>query len=137
MGKVCPGDKRRTNAGMQTNHALRLVKEGDAIQEGHSDAIACSKSSIQVRQGPSGSTPNGIPMYLVEITNTCSRSCSGIHFSCGEFSSARLVNPKIFRRLRVNDCLVNDGAPLKSGLTLSFQYVTTFEYPLAVTSATC
>nr|CAD1837982.1 unnamed protein product [Ananas comosus var. bracteatus] len=62
---------------------------------------------------------------------------SDIHVACGWFSSARLINPRLFRRLRFDDCLVNDGRPLAPGQSLSFQYANSFPFPLAVTSLSC
>ncbi|KAF8390692.1 hypothetical protein HHK36_025219 [Tetracentron sinense] len=99
----------------------------------------CSKSEIEVNQGPTAPMPNGIPTYTVEIMNVCVTGCdiSGIHLSCGWFSSARLINPKVFKRLRFNDCLVNDGKPLANGVSISFQYANTFSYPLSVSSVIC
>ncbi|XP_018830208.1 TPD1 protein homolog 1-like [Juglans regia] len=99
----------------------------------------CSRSDIVVNQGPTPPLPSGIPTYTVEIMNVCVSGCdiSSIHLSCGWFSSARLINPKIFRRLRYNECLVNDGKPLANGRTLSFQYANTFPYPLSVSSVVC
>ncbi|GER52843.1 tapetum determinant 1 [Striga asiatica] len=100
----------------------------------------CSKDSILVFQGPTTRLPNGIPTYTVSIENVClSGLCtfSDIHMSCGWFSSARLVDPKVFRRLAYDDCLVNDGGPFNPGDTLSFQYANTFAYPLSVTSLSC
>ncbi|XP_010251330.1 PREDICTED: protein TAPETUM DETERMINANT 1-like [Nelumbo nucifera] len=99
----------------------------------------CSKSDIVVSQGPTAPLPNGIPTYTVEVMNVCVTGCniSGIHLNCGWFSSARLINPHVFKRLRYNDCLVNDGKPLANGATLSFQYANTFLYPLAVSSIVC
>ncbi|KAM0937922.1 hypothetical protein DsansV1_C24g0184301 [Dioscorea sansibarensis] len=49
----------------------------------------------------------------------------------------RLINPRVFRRLHYDDCLVNDGAPLAAGESLSFQYANTFRYPLQVSSVSC
>ncbi|PIN18614.1 hypothetical protein CDL12_08717 [Handroanthus impetiginosus] len=101
---------------------------------------SCSKDSILVIQGATSPLPNGIPTYTVEIQNACvSESCSisDIHLSCGWFSSARLINPRIFRRIEYDDCLVNDGEPLNPGEALSFQYANTFEYPLSVSSVSC
>ncbi|WZZ59793.1 hypothetical protein YC2023_059900 [Brassica napus] len=43
-----------------------------------------------------------------------------INVTCGWFSSVRLVNPRVFRRLSYYDCLVKDGQPLAPGQTLSF-----------------
>ena len=53
------------------------------------------------------------------------------------FASAGLVNPKIFKRQDVDDCLVNGGSPLAAGSTISFKYANTFQYPLSLASATC
>ncbi|KAA8540659.1 hypothetical protein F0562_024422 [Nyssa sinensis] len=99
----------------------------------------CSKSDIVINQGPTTPLPNGIPTYTVEIMNVCVTGCdiSGIHLSCGWFSSARLVNPRIFKRIQPNDCLVNGGRPLVNGGTISFQYANTFSYPLSVSSVIC
>ncbi|WOL10862.1 TPD1 protein [Canna indica] len=99
----------------------------------------CSKDDILVYQGATSPLPNGIPTYTVQILNTCPTGCTvaNIHVSCGWFSSARLINPRVFRRLRYDDCLVNDGAALAGGESLSFQYANTYRYPLAVASATC
>ncbi|WMV53068.1 hypothetical protein MTR67_046453 [Solanum verrucosum] len=49
----------KEDAVMQTNHALRLVKEGGS--NGDDEKRTCPKSSIQVIQGPSESTHYGIP----------------------------------------------------------------------------
>lgn len=81
----------------------------------------CSKEDIVVFQGSTAPLPNGVPAYTVEIVNSCVSDCSiaEIHVSCGWFSSVRLVNPRVFRRLSYDDCLVNDGEPLGPGQTLS------------------
>ncbi|XP_074567195.1 TPD1 protein homolog 1-like [Curcuma longa] len=102
-------------------------------------AADCSIGDIEVHQGQSAPLPNGIPTYTVSVLNLCSGGCSlsNIHLSCGAFSSARLVNPSVFRRLSINDCLLNDGRPLAPGAVVSFQYANSFSYPLAISSATC
>ncbi|KAL0542967.1 hypothetical protein IC582_018051 [Cucumis melo] len=99
----------------------------------------CSKKDIIIFQGPATPLPGGIPTYIVQILNSCASDCSisNIHVKCGWFSSARLVNPRIFKRVSYDDCLVNDGRALGPGRTLSFQYANTFPYPLSVSSATC
>ncbi|KAH7865189.1 hypothetical protein Vadar_003366 [Vaccinium darrowii] len=99
----------------------------------------CSISDIVINQGPTSPLPNGIPTYTVEIMNVCVTGCdiSGIHLRCGWFSSARLINPRVFKRLRYNDCLVNAGRPLVNGRTVSFQYANSFRYPLSVSSVIC
>ncbi|XP_040990550.1 TPD1 protein homolog 1-like [Juglans microcarpa x Juglans regia] len=99
----------------------------------------CSKEDIEVSQGPTAPLPSGIPTYTVEIMNVCFTECdiSGIHLSCGWFSSAHLINPNIFKRLGYDDCLVNDGKPLIYGSILSFQYANTYPYPLSVSTVVC
>ncbi|WJX65311.1 hypothetical protein P8452_49991 [Trifolium repens] len=99
----------------------------------------CYKSDIIINQGSTAPLPNGIPTYTVEIMNMCGSGCdvSAIHLRCGWFSSARLINPKLFKRLRYNDCLVNDGRPLVNGGIVSFQYANTYLYPLSVSSVIC
>ncbi|KAI3466500.1 hypothetical protein Pfo_023163 [Paulownia fortunei] len=100
----------------------------------------CSKDKILVFQGATSALPSGIPTYTVEIQNVClSGSCSisNIHLRCGWFSSARLINPRIFRRIKYDDCLVNNGEALNPGEALSFQYANTFKYPLSVSSIAC
>ncbi|KAH7445343.1 hypothetical protein KP509_01G003500 [Ceratopteris richardii] len=101
----------------------------------------CSKEDINIVQGHSSSMPDGIPVFSVEIFNICvSHDCaiSNIHVACGWFASAKLVNPNIFRRIKFNDCLVNNGAPIRGGESISFQYSNSFQYPLTVVSvSTC
>jgi hypothetical protein len=103
----------------------------------------CTKDDIVIHQGATAPLPNGIPTYTVQVLNVCGEMANTgcqlgqIHFSCGWFSSARLVNPRVFRRLRYDDCLVNDGRPLPSGSSISFQYANSFPYQLSISSASC
>ncbi|KAJ0544322.1 protein TAPETUM DETERMINANT 1 isoform X1 [Helianthus annuus] len=125
-------------------HNRRLLLHRDAagqvmVQPNRIWGDRCSKADIVINQGPTSPLPNGIPTYTVEIMNVCATGgdISGIHVSCGWFSSARLINPRLFKRLRYNDCLVNDGKPLINGHTISFQYANTFAYPLSISSVVC
>ncbi|XP_031490658.1 TPD1 protein homolog 1-like [Nymphaea colorata] len=99
----------------------------------------CSKSAIVLYQGDGAPLPNGIPTYTVEILNTCPSGChiSSIHVACGWFSTARLINPAIFRRVGYNNCLVNNGRVLLPGRSVTFQYANTFRYPMSVSSVAC
>ncbi|XP_030493771.2 protein TAPETUM DETERMINANT 1 isoform X1 [Cannabis sativa] len=99
----------------------------------------CSNSDIIVSQSPTSSMPHGIPTFSVEILNNCFTGCniSGIHLKCGWFSSVNLINPKIFKRLKFDDCLVNDGKPLLNGSLINFKYSTTRLFPLSVSSVIC
>ncbi|KAL3521828.1 hypothetical protein ACH5RR_014662 [Cinchona calisaya] len=103
------------------------VDGGDGGDGGSTNRIGqslCSKDNIFINQGQTSPLPSGIPTYTVEVQNVCiSGSCSisDIHLSCGWFSSARLINPQIFRRIAYDDCLVNDGQALNPGEALTFQ----------------
>ncbi|XP_076881454.1 TPD1 protein homolog 1-like [Bidens hawaiensis] len=84
---------------------------------------------------------HGIPVYTVEIVNTCESQYSrcapsDIHLHCGQFASARLVNPRLFKRLSYDDCLVNNGQKLRTGQVISFSYSNTFKYPISFKHAT-
>ncbi|XP_024518811.1 TPD1 protein homolog 1 [Selaginella moellendorffii] len=121
--------------------------EGDGIRASESHKLAatsrkllagnsCTSKDISISQGRDSSS-SGIPQYVVQIVNTCMSDCapSNIHVFCGWFASAPLVNPKAFRRLNYDDCLVNDGKPLRHGEIIRFQYANSFMYPLRFKSA--
>ncbi|XP_058083200.1 protein TAPETUM DETERMINANT 1-like [Magnolia sinica] len=96
----------------------------------------CTNRDISISQSKGSST--GIPQYIVQIVNTCMSGCapSDIHLHCGWFASARIVNPRTFKRLSFDDCLVNGGRPLRSSQVIRFTYYNSFMYPLAFKSAT-
>ncbi|VFQ65115.1 unnamed protein product [Cuscuta campestris] len=96
---------------------------------------SCTNKDISISQSTYSTT--GIPEYVVEIVNTCFSGCapSNIHLHCDWFASARIVNPNAFKRLDYDDCLVNEGKPLKSSQMIRFTYSNTFMYPLAFKSA--
>ena len=98
----------------------------------------CSLDAVVVSQAEAAGRPGGVPCYSVTITNTC-LSCTvrDLHVSCGEFGSARLVDPSDFRRLAVGDCIVRGGGAVRPGETVSFDYSNQFQYDLHVASASC
>lgn len=120
---------------------LMIWKRDGFTEDGDANRIGteCSKDDIVILQGTTSPLPNGIPTYTVQILNVCVSGCSisNIHVSCGWFSSVRLINPSVFRRLYYDDCLVNDGEPVAPGECLSFQYSNSFSYPLSVSSVAC
>ncbi|KAG6549213.1 hypothetical protein Mapa_009199 [Marchantia paleacea] len=95
----------------------------------------CTDKDISITQSRDGTT--GIPLYSVQITNTCMSDCapSDIHVNCGWFASSPPPNPNVFTRLAFNDCLVNGGKPLLQGNIIQFQYANSFMYPLTFKSA--
>ncbi|RWR86984.1 protein TAPETUM DETERMINANT 1 [Cinnamomum micranthum f. kanehirae] len=112
---------------------------GDAEPERAGPGFGLCKHELRVYQGQTTPLPSGIPTYTVNVLNVCQTRCdiSEIHLRCGRFSSARLINPKVFRRLSLNDCLVNDGKPIRAGGSVSFQYADTFSYPMQIGSYSC
>ncbi|KAK6930281.1 hypothetical protein RJ641_004375 [Dillenia turbinata] len=95
----------------------------------------CTSRDISISQ--SKDSTSGIPEYIVQIVNTCVSGCapSNIHLHCGWFASARIVNPKTFKRLLYDDCLVNAGKPLKTSQIIRFTYSNSFMYPISLKSA--
>ncbi|ERN03113.1 hypothetical protein AMTRI_Chr02g263620 [Amborella trichopoda] len=96
---------------------------------------ACTNRDISISQ--SRDATSGIPQYMVQIINTCVSGCapSNIHLHCGWFASAKIVNPNTFKRLSYDDCVVNQGRPLKRSQILLFTYSNSFMYPLHFKSA--
>ncbi|KAJ8770546.1 hypothetical protein K2173_018037 [Erythroxylum novogranatense] len=125
----------KENNTLSARKLLQSTDYGDANRIG----TTCSRDDIAIYQGSASPLPNGIPSFNVQILNVCVSGCSmsNIHVSCGWFSSARLINPTVFRRVEYDDCLVNDGEALGPGEILSFQYANSFPYQLSVTSVTC
>ncbi|KAL2459323.1 TPD1 protein-like protein 1-like [Forsythia ovata] len=95
----------------------------------------CSNRDISISQ--SRYLTSGIPQYVVQIVNTCVFGCapSNIHLHCGWFASARIVNPRSFKRVSYDDCLVNGGRPLKNSQIIRFTYANSFMYPLEFKTA--
>ncbi|KAJ7296456.1 hypothetical protein O6H91_16G046400 [Diphasiastrum complanatum] len=98
-------------------------------------ASACTNKDLSISQAHESSS--GIPQFVVQIVNTCLSNCapSDIHVFCGWFASAPLVNPNVFRRIAYNDCLVNNGNPLRHGEVIRFEYANSFMYPMTFKSA--
>ncbi|KAL2653416.1 hypothetical protein R1flu_021544 [Riccia fluitans] len=98
-------------------------------------ADICTDKDISISQSRGGST--GIPLFSVQIINTCMSDCapSDIHVNCGWFASSPPPNPNVFRRIAFNDCLVNNGKPLQQGNIIQFQYANSFMYRLTFKSA--
>ncbi|GAB2224739.1 hypothetical protein Droror1_Dr00005509 [Drosera rotundifolia] len=126
---------KANNAIIHMRKLLQSTDDGDTNRVGST----CSRDSISIFQGPTEPLPNGIPTYTVQIQNVCITGCSicNIHLSCGWFSTARLIDPNVFRRVDYDDCVVNNGDPLGPGESVSFQYANSFSYPLSVLSLVC
>ncbi|RWR96587.1 protein TAPETUM DETERMINANT 1-like protein [Cinnamomum micranthum f. kanehirae] len=127
------------NPSRTSPHRKLLEQGGDAEPERAGLGFGLCKQELRVYQEQTAPLPSGIPTYTVHVLNVCHTGCdiSEIHLRCGQFSSARLINPKVFRRLSHNDCLVNDGNPIRAGGSVSFQYADTFSYPMQIGSYKC
>lgn len=95
----------------------------------------CPRTSLSMAQSRIGSVYNGIPEFQVTILFDC-EDCviSDLHINCGDFASAKLVIPTIFRRLSVGDCLVMDGKHFLSDQIIEFTYANSFLYPMSLSS---
>nr|GFA35581.1 TPD1 protein homolog 1-like [Tanacetum cinerariifolium] len=120
-----------TNSGLKQEEAFQTHRK--LLFQGTS----CTARDLSISQSK-GST-SGIPHYIVQIVNTCvsSSGCapSNIHLHCGWFASARIVNPRFFKRLSYDDCLVNGGQMLRNGQMISFSYSNSFMYPISLKHA--
>ncbi|CAJ1963182.1 unnamed protein product [Sphenostylis stenocarpa] len=96
---------------------------------------SCTSKDISISQ--STTSTSGIPQFIVQIVNTCVSGCAprDIHLHCGWFASARIVNPRLFKRISYDDCLINGGNPLASSQIIRIAYSNSFMYPLAFKSA--
>ncbi|BBN09817.1 hypothetical protein Mp_4g22950 [Marchantia polymorpha subsp. ruderalis] len=151
---VCLRFETCSTAGMETRHEYKSttqsfaanIRDLDARRVGRSVVVSkrnrrfvannvCTDKDISITQSRDGTT--GIPLYSVQITNTCMSDCapSDIHVNCGWFASSPPPNPNVFTRLAFNDCLVNGGKPLLQGNIIQFQYANSFMYPLTFKSA--
>ncbi|GLJ48868.1 hypothetical protein SUGI_1030640 [Cryptomeria japonica] len=63
----------------------------------------------------------GMDKFLRE--NRAGYSIAEINLTCGWFNSEAAIDPKLFKGLSYNDCLVNNGDPIKAGNSVSFVYV--------------
>ena len=128
------------------DHVLALYCAGTDVVGGvrphRVDEGCAGADDIAIYQGRGTTLPSGVPAYTVDVMNRCSGgdgdcAIAGIHVRCGWFSSVSLVDPRKFRRIARDDCLINDGQPLLAGETLSFEYSNSFPYQLSVAVATC
>ncbi|PON77223.1 Protein TAPETUM DETERMINANT [Parasponia andersonii] len=131
--------KNNTLSSTTATHRKLLNQREKAKQPDRSSEEKCVSSDVLIRQSPTDPLSSGIPAYYVEIVNNCFTGCniSGIHINCGLFSSAKFIDPKIFKQLSYDECLVNDGKPLVSGGTIDFTYANTYVYQLSVSSVLC
>ncbi|KAF8666902.1 hypothetical protein HU200_053430 [Digitaria exilis] len=93
--------------------------------------VECSEEFVAVCQAEASRWLGGMPSYSVTITNT------DVHVSCGEFGSAKLVDPTSFRLVTAGDCLVSGGGAMQPGESVSFDYSNMYPYHLDVTSVSC
>lgn len=85
----------------------------------------CVKNVPSINQTEIGKTK-----YRVEVKNNCG-TCPviDVHVKCGNFSQ-QLVNPKLLKVLKLDDCIVNYGLPLLPLQSITFNYSHQTMYPL-------
>ncbi|KAL9247440.1 hypothetical protein vseg_020872 [Gypsophila vaccaria] len=89
----------------------------------------CLKNGPSIKQ-----TQVGKAKFRVDVVNNCG-TCpvTDIHVKCGKFPQS-LVDPKMFKVLKFDDCVVNSGLPLLPLQILTFNYSRPTKYPLFPTS---
>ncbi|KAG9439945.1 hypothetical protein H6P81_020110 [Aristolochia fimbriata] len=81
----------------------------------------CGLSNIKVTQTGTGNVVQGKSEFQVVVTNDCICSQQDVRFRAAGFQSAEAIDPKIFRQDGGN-FLLNDGQPLHSSETVTFNY---------------
>ncbi|XP_074287133.1 uncharacterized protein At1g05835 [Silene latifolia] len=97
----------------------------------HSSNGSVISTSRCMKNGPSvNQTQVGKARFRVDVVNNCG-TCpvTDIHVKCGKFPQS-LVDPKLFKVLKFDDCVVNSGLPLLPLQTLSFNYSRRTKFPL-------
>ncbi|XP_068652365.1 uncharacterized protein At1g05835 [Aristolochia californica] len=86
----------------------------------HGRSARCGANQPSVRQIQVGFGQP--PKYDVQVMNNCA-TCPAIniHINCGGFPQV-LVDPKVFKVLKYDDCIVNGGLPLAPLQKISFNY---------------
>ncbi|XP_047330974.1 TPD1 protein homolog 1B-like [Impatiens glandulifera] len=100
----------------------------------------CCAADIRINQWPSGYTAMNIPKFTVEVVNEAWMATDGVfdvHIFCGEFASATLVNPMVFRRIGFGDCVLRDGGKIGMDEIISFDYSNILPYPLFAVHVRC
>nr|XP_027070340.1 TPD1 protein homolog 1B-like [Coffea arabica] len=105
----------------------------------HDHSGRCNSRDVRIYQSPSGFTSLHIPKFAVQIINEGwdMNVVFDVKISCGEFASANLVNPMIFRRIIHGSCVVKDGKKIYPGEVISFEYSNIFPYHFSVLELKC
>lgn len=87
----------------------------------HGKGAKCgSANSPTIKQTQVGS--GNSPKFMVQVQNNCPMCpVIDIHLKCSNFSQA-LVNPRLFKVVASNDCVINGGLPLAPSQSFSFNY---------------
>ena len=93
-------------------------------------------------QWPSNFGALNIPKYTMQMvyeawSNFATASVFDVHVSCGNFASAKLVNPMVFCEISPSDCLLKNGDKLHPGEVISFEYANILPFRLNITRVRC
>ncbi|KAL1548874.1 putative TPD1 protein 1-like [Salvia divinorum] len=99
----------------------------------------CKPGCIEIYQWASGFASLHIPKYTVQVANEAWRvkGVYDVRISCPAFASTTLINPKVFRRLDMANCLLNDGGIIFPGQVITFEYSNILPFPLLGTNFKC
>lgn len=99
----------------------------------------CDPGLVRIYEWASGYAGLHIPEYTVQIINEA-WNVKGVYdviVSCPIFASTTLINPNVFRRLDLANCLLDDGRIISPGEVITFQYSNILPYPFAITTLKC
>ncbi|KAH6797956.1 hypothetical protein C2S52_022510 [Perilla frutescens var. hirtella] len=103
------------------------------------DPEQCNPGFVRIYQWPSAYASLHIPKYTVQIINEAwhVKGVYDVHVSCPDFASTTLINPTVFRRIDLGNCLLDDGQIISPGEVITFEYSNILLYPFTVTSFKC
>ncbi|KAI3444131.1 hypothetical protein Pfo_000796 [Paulownia fortunei] len=112
------------------------------IYKCNSSSIFYSKSfnwHRRIYQWPSGFASLHIPKFTVQIINEAwhVKGVYDVQIACPAFASTTLINPMVFRRIDLADCLLNNGRIISPGEVITFEYSNILPYPLIVLNLKC
>ncbi|KAL7097416.1 hypothetical protein ACP275_10G143300 [Erythranthe tilingii] len=99
----------------------------------------CNPGCIRIYQWPSGFAGLHIPKFTVQIVNEAwnNKGVYDVQISCPAFASTTLINPAVFRRVNLANCLLYNGRIINPGEVITFEYSNILPYPFIVLDLKC
>ncbi|KAL0453499.1 UNVERIFIED_CONTAM: hypothetical protein Slati_1328000 [Sesamum latifolium] len=99
----------------------------------------CNPGSIRIYQWASGFASLHIPKYTVQIINEAwhTKGVYEVQIGCPAFASTTLIDPMVFRRTDLANCLLKNGNIITPGEVITFDYSNLLPYPFIVLNIKC